>query len=478
MLKKSFISNVQIILLLNILVKPIWIFFIDKNVQLTVGHSEYGLYNALMSLTIIFNILLDFGMTNYNNKSIAENNALIKKSLPNLIIAKSILSFLYFGIVFLIALLFQYQGRALEILGLLAIVQFFNSFLQFLRSNISANHDFVMDGVLSVLDKMIMIGICGVLLYSSSFKGQFIIEWMIYAQMTAYIIAIIFAFIVIVKKYTVIQFNHFSFKEMIDLCKKSLPYAVLILFMGIYMRSDTLMLERLESAAQNGLYASANRLLDVANMTGFLFAGILLPMFARLISNKGNINEIIVTSANVLLPVSLGVVAFSFMYSHEIMYWLYKDNSEQLSWVFRMVMACFPAYCIMYIYSTLLTANGNIKLLIAIAISGSILSVGLNWILIIHYQALGAAITAFVVEWILAALYIIYCIRKFSLPVNSKWIIQFAIFFILMCTLNFALKSINCSLYWSMAINLPVFVAMVYGFKFWDKKLLMSYFKQ
>jgi bisphosphoglycerate-independent phosphoglycerate mutase (AlkP superfamily) len=31
MLKKSFISNVQIILLLNILVKPIWIFFIDKN---------------------------------------------------------------------------------------------------------------------------------------------------------------------------------------------------------------------------------------------------------------------------------------------------------------------------------------------------------------------------------------------------------------------------------------------------------------
>ena len=143
-----------------------------------------------------------------------------------------------------------------------------------------------------------------------------------------------------------------------------------------------------------------------------------------------------------------------------------------------MVMACFPAYCIMYIYSTLLTANGNIKLLIAIAISGSILSVGLNWILIIHYQALGAAITAFVVEWSLAALYIIYCIRKFSLPVNSKWIIQFAIFFILMCTLNFALKSINCSLYWSMAINLPAFVAMVYGFKFWDKKLLMSYFKQ
>jgi O-antigen/teichoic acid export membrane protein len=179
----------------------------------------------------------------------------------------------------------------------------------------------------------------------------------------------------------------------------------------------------------------------------------------------------------VLLPISLGVVAFSFMYSHEIMDLLYNDNSEELSWIFRMVMASFPAYCIMYIYSTLLTANGNIKLLIAIAIAGSIISLGLNWILISHYQALGASITAFVVEWILAALYIIYCIRKFSLPVNSKWIVQFAVYFILIFALNVGLKSFNCSLYLSMSINLVAFVTLVYGFKFWDKKLLMSYFK-
>ena len=477
MLKKYFISNIQIMLLLNVLVKPIWIFFIDRNVQILVGHNQYGLYNALLSLTIIFNIVLDFGITNYNNKSIAEDNTRIKKTLPNLIIAKSLLSFVYFGIVFLVAVAFQYDEHALKLLGLLAIVQFFNSFLQFLRSNISANHDFQLDGILSVLDKIIMIFICGFLLHSTTYKNQFVIEWMIYAQIIAYLIAIIVALFIIVKKYTSIQFNHFSFKEMIDLCKKSVPYAVLILFMAIYMRSDSLMLERLCSAAQNGLYANANRMLDVANMLGFLFAGILLPMFARLISNKGNLNEIIVTSANIIIPISLGLVAFSFIYSQEIMVLLYKDHSEVLTWIFRIVMASFPAYCIMYIYSTLLTANGNIKLLIAIALAGSLLSIGLNSLLIIKYQALGAAITAVFVEWILALAYIFYCIRKFSLPIQLKWVLKFVLYFIFMLGINMALKNYTDSLIISTSINAVAFVGLVYGLKFWDKKILIGYFK-
>jgi O-antigen/teichoic acid export membrane protein len=212
-------------------------------------------------------------------------------------------------------------------------------------------------------------------------------------------------------------------------------------------------------------------------MLGFLFAGILLPMFARLISNKGNLNEIIVASANIIIPISLGLVAFSFIYSQEIMLLLYKDHSEVLTWIFRIVMASFPAYCIMYIYSTLLTANGNIKLLIAIAIAGSILSVGLNALLIIKYQALGAAITAFVVEWILALAYIFYCIRKFSLPIQLIWVLKFVLYFIFMLGLNMALKKYTDSLIISIITNSVAFLGLVYGLKFWDKKILVGYFK-
>jgi len=88
---KSFISNILLLILANVLVKPIWILLIDRNVQLVTGHEKYGLYNAIMNLSIIFSIWLDLGITNYNNKRIAANNSDIDLALPNLLIAKLIL---------------------------------------------------------------------------------------------------------------------------------------------------------------------------------------------------------------------------------------------------------------------------------------------------------------------------------------------------------------------------------------------------
>ena len=73
---KSFISNILLLILLNVLVKPVWILLIDRNVQLLTGHETYGLYNALMNLSLIFSILLDMGITNYNNKRIAYKNSI------------------------------------------------------------------------------------------------------------------------------------------------------------------------------------------------------------------------------------------------------------------------------------------------------------------------------------------------------------------------------------------------------------------
>ncbi|MCC7030404.1 MAG: oligosaccharide flippase family protein, partial [Chitinophagaceae bacterium] len=232
MIRKYFISNISIMLLVNLLVKPFWIFVIDRNVQLHVGHEEYGLYYALVGLTGIFSILLDLGITNYNNKSLAENNQLISIKLPNMSVAKAMLSAVYFAVVLLFSFIFQYGSRAIYLVFLLAIVQTISSFLLYLRSNVSAHHHFKTDSLLSVLDKILMIMICSFLLFSPIFKSDFKIEWFIYAQISAYLIAVLIALYIIITRYSKITFSHFSMTEVKAVCKKSMPYAVLILLMG------------------------------------------------------------------------------------------------------------------------------------------------------------------------------------------------------------------------------------------------------
>lgn len=478
MLKRYFLSNLMVVIFLNLLVKPIWIFLIDRNVQLQVGHQAYGLYSALLSLSIIFSIVLDFGITNYNNRHVATDNTRLQFSLPNMIVAKAIFSIFYFVLIFILAFIFHYSGEAFYILLLLGLVQLLNSFLQFLRSNVSANHDFKLDSLLSILDKLVMIVVCGYLLLSPSTKLLFNIHWYLYAQIGAYLIAIIVAIIVIIHRYAKIDFSNFSFTEMKTFCISSLPYALLILLMGIYMRSDSLLLERIDGPAASSLYAEAYRILDALNMIGFLLAGILLPMFTRLISKKLKVDEIVSTSTNIIFSVSLCILAHSLVYRIDIMHFLDKNAAYELPFVYMLVIASFPAYCIMYIYSTLLTANGDIFLLIKMAIVGCLISISLNLFLIPQLQALGASISACIVQWTMAAISLYYCIRKFNLKVDVIRILKFILLFAILLIFNFGLQYFSVSMLLAIAANIPIYIIYVYASHLWDRQTIMQYLSQ
>ncbi|MBL0043910.1 MAG: oligosaccharide flippase family protein [Flavobacteriales bacterium] len=73
-MRRVFVTNLALVLVLNLLVKPFYILGIDAQVQVRVGTEAYGSYAALLSLSFLLNILLDFGITNWNTRHIAQNS--------------------------------------------------------------------------------------------------------------------------------------------------------------------------------------------------------------------------------------------------------------------------------------------------------------------------------------------------------------------------------------------------------------------
>ena len=71
-MKKFFVTNLFFLLTLNILIKSFWILGIDRGVQNAVSAQDYGVYYALFNFTYLFNILLDFGIINSNNRPIPQ----------------------------------------------------------------------------------------------------------------------------------------------------------------------------------------------------------------------------------------------------------------------------------------------------------------------------------------------------------------------------------------------------------------------
>jgi O-antigen/teichoic acid export membrane protein len=424
-MRRFFVKNLIFVITINLLVKPVWIFLIDRTVQNRVGHAEYGIYQALFNLSVIFQILLDFGISNYNSRTIAQSPSKLKQVFSPMLSARLLLVLVYALLVMSIGWIIGYREREFMLLVCILMIQVFSSLLQFIRSNVAALHKFRLDGVLSVMDRFLMILVCGFLLLYPA-KNSFRIEWYILSQVCCYAAAMLIALFALrsIAKFK-LRFV-IDRKEIVKIIKDSFPYATLIFLMAIYMWCDAVMIEKLcgdQGKVQAGIYASARRLLEVGNnMFGVMFANMLLPLFGRMLGQKQDVQPIVRLSVNILLPGSLMVAIASLFYNTSIMHMLYPSAMAYDGQVFIWLMWAFPGYCILYIYSTLLTANGSMQLLNRLALGAVLLNVGLNYYLIPRYQALGAAMTSFITLSLLGVGFIVFSTRQIGLPVHIRWI--------------------------------------------------------
>jgi O-antigen/teichoic acid export membrane protein len=476
-MRRFFAKNLLFVISVNLLVKPLWIFMIDRTVQNTVGHEAYGPYQALLNLGIIFNILLDFGISNYNSKTIAQQPEKLNQLFPAMLSARLILSLLYVVIVLAIGWILQYRNWELWMLVGVLLIQALNSIVLYIRSNVSGLHKFRADGILSVTDRFLMIIICGILLYYPPFRREFRIEWFVLSQIVSYGIAIIIGLFLLKKISRVrIRFS-VDLKEVMQVIKSSLPYALLIFLMSVYTRSDYVLIERLSGVSGRGhagIYAHGYRLLDVGNMFGLMFASILLPLFGRMLSLKQSTQPIVQLSVNLLLPASLLVSVVSVFFSNEIIGLLYNDVTALDAQVFTWLMLSFPAFSLSNVYSTLLTANGYLKILNRIAFAGVIISLGLNFILIPQYFSLGAAVTTFFTQSILAVCFIVVARRRVQLSKDFSRVISFFIFLAIIIAAGYLIKLTPISWVVQVCILLALGAIAMSMFRFITIKSLLS----
>jgi len=441
-LKRKFITNLSLLLVLNLLVKPFWIFGIDRTVQNVVGTEEYGFYFSLFNFSLLLNILLDFGITNYNNRNIAMHNQLLSKHLSNVVALKLLLAIVYAFVCFIVALIIGYEARQLYILLFLVFNQFLLSLILYLRSNLSALHFFRTDSLVSVLDRLLMIIICSALLWGNFTGGAFKIEWFVYAQTFSYILSAVVIFIIVYNKLDFFKL-HFDRYFFLVFLKQSYPFALLILLMAFYNRIDSVMLERMldNGKEQAGFYAQSFRILDAAAMFSFLFAGLLLPIFSKMIKQNESIVQMLQLSIRLILAPAIVFVIAAIFYSNEIMTLLYHNNESGYSGkIFMYLIPGFIAVSITYIYGTLLTANGALKKLNLLALSAMILNISLNIILIPQKQAVGAAISSLVTQFYMAFAQIWLANSLFKIKANFIFISQIILLTIFMLVSGYYLS--------------------------------------
>lgn len=481
-MKRKFVTNLALLLLVNLLVKPFWVFGIDRSIQLTVGEGAYGMYFALFNFSLILNIVLDIGITNYNNRNISQHQFLLSKHFSNLVALKFILAIVYAIVTFTIAAIVGYRGSQLTMLIMLVFNQFLISFILYLRSNITALQKFKTDSLMSVVDRVLMIGICSILLWGNVTETKFQIEWFVYAQTVSYLAATLLGLAVL--------YPHIDkFKISLDyifsraILKQSFPYALLILLMAFYNRIDSIMIERLLPGGEHdaGIYAQGFRVLDAATMFAYLFAGLLLPIFSYMIKTKQHVGQI-VRLAIMLLIVPALILSFScFFFRHEIINLLYHHNDSYSVNIFGILILGFIPIATTYIFGTLLTANGSMKQLNTMAAISMTINIILNLILIPHFLATGAAIVSLTTQTFAALAQVYIAMRIFKFKIRIRQVVKFGLFIAIIFSMGIfvTLNKSNFPIKWHyvMAIYTILCVIIATIFKIFQPKGLYKIIK-
>lgn len=422
-MQRSFLANFLFLLGLNLVVKPFYVLGVEAEIQNRVGAEVFGNYFALISFSFLLNILLDMGISNYNTRRVARLEAGAPLDFGAMMGMRLLLVAVYVVALAICALCLGYSNQQLSVVALLGLNQALAALLLFFRSNLGGLHLFRQDSVISVLDRLAVIGICGVLLWGGITETPFQIEWLVYAQTASYLLAAAVALAVLARHASPLslRFNRGYSK---DLLRKAAPFAILIFWMSVYLRTDGVMLERLheEGAKETGIYAMAYRFFEAGNMVAYLFAILLLPMFSKLLAQKKAVAPVLEQAFRLLVPGAVLVGAWSVAFSQEVMDWRYLEHTAEAAPVFAMLMLGFAGFAFNYLFGSLLTATGDLKKINRLAGAVVIGNVVGNYLLIPKYGASGAAFTSAVTHGTMAIGQLILVRQRINWkPGNAFW---------------------------------------------------------
>jgi O-antigen/teichoic acid export membrane protein len=410
-LHRDFQGNILLVLFLNAVIKPLYLLGIDRGVQNILPPEEYGVYFTLFNLSFIFQILSDFGLQSWLTRTCALNAQEAREQYPNFLSLKAILSLLYLTLTSFVAFFLGFWTKYPLFLTFILLFQLSNSFLLFLRATLSGLGLYRLDSILSITDKGISILVMGTFLCVPSLHSKITIVLFTSVQLLSILLSISIALFILYK-------NDFSFKLHFDvsklklLLKEGLPYAILVLLMSISSRIDTLIIPFFSSDkfSSSAIYAGSFRILEAVNIIGYLFAGLLLPLFSKSIHQK----EVTANLANIAirllwtitLPLAIGFSIFS----EGIILILYKNATPEMVHTFSILILALIPMSGNYIYGTLLTASGSLWSMNRIFVL--ILGINLVLIFVLLLSIPGVALASLITQSLALILQINLCIKK------------------------------------------------------------------
>ena len=454
-MRAAFVKNLLWLQLLNWLVKPLWILWIEREIQLRMGDSWYGVYTLHFNLALLFAVLLDAGLNSYVSREIASKGRLAHPR--RMLFLRLALGLVY--VVLVVAVAQVQPGIQGEFLLYALLNQLLASVVLMLRSVLQGKQRFVSDSWLSVVDRVVALAVCTWMLkvYTPAmFASEGGVLMFQLSQFFGYAMAMLLGLVLVFwggkrgAGEQDIEKKKEAGKSLGDWSKEVVWFGVMALAMSLFTRIDVQMIQRYAGSAlltvpgldglklaaeagyrEIGLYAKGYRLLDAALIFSTLLSTQLLPLLSKRLSAGEDNHPIISMGFRLVFMVSVGVACGAWFYGDFLMNWLYHGQMQlgsvtqaggveilrsmvyspeimNVSMIFKVLMLAFVPMSLVHVFGTYVTAAGQMRWLAQLALGCLMVNVVFNYVEIPKAGALAAAVGCLLTQWVFA----VACIWK------------------------------------------------------------------
>jgi O-antigen/teichoic acid export membrane protein len=287
-----------------------------------------------------------------------------------------------------VGLVLGYQGIHVAWLAALSLVWGLHQLSGYFRANFQALQRLRLDSFASILDRVILLLLVGLLFLTGISVERFILARLLGAATVA---AVLFMALQRIYGWIAPRMHR---EHWLRLAKLSLPFALITILNSIHDKVDQVMLERMISAEATGLYAAAYRLMDMFNMYLWTTQAIIMARFAFFVKQPEDQSKVMRFGQVIVAWPMLFVAVFVFFYGEKLLFIYTKFSPEEIAVTAEVLKVLFIAsfiHSMWVIYGTLLSVSNHEHFVNRTVFSGIVLNVLLNIIFIPEYGPLAAA---------------------------------------------------------------------------------------
>lgn len=407
-IKKRIFKNISW-LSLSELISRLLKFLLIIYIARILGASKFGKFSFGLNFVAIFAIFADFGISTIITREVAKEKQKAKEYFSYLISLKTILILFSLLIMNLVGFFIAPDLESKKLIFVLSFYGVFSSLFDFLNSFFRAFQKMKYEAIGKIINSLICVSLSFIVLFK--FPSILNISF-------SYVIAIIltsFFLIFILRK----KFFKLSFKIKKSFWKKILsiswPLAFIIIFTSICHYVDSVMLGAFNFFKENGFYNAAYRIIDISQIPAIMVSLAIFPVISYAFKSdllKPLRKKTFDLHLNLVTLLAIPLLLFGLFFAKDIILFFYGKNYEPSVFAFEILLfTLFVIYLSHPFFRTLIAANLQ-KLVFFITLSGAILNIILNFILIPKYTLYGAAISTFLTYFFMFFFYIFILKKK------------------------------------------------------------------